>query len=154
MTCVFRRLPPYPIQLVSSSSLVMRQPLHVRLVEIILKDSLKYTDYDVLAWEMGLATLLIQRSGLRLLARNVRFPTLMFRPWYKFLLILAKRESSITKKWKAYIIANLSQTVRTIVSVVICLNAKVIEVSYDRCNKRIKNQNSNLILNWLFSYFN
>ena len=51
MACVFRRLPPCPIKLVSSSShcLVMRETLHVRLVEIILKDSLNYTDYDVLA---------------------------------------------------------------------------------------------------------
>ena len=38
-------------KLVSSSShcLVMRETLHVRLVEIILKDSMKYTDYNVLA---------------------------------------------------------------------------------------------------------
>ena len=51
LVCVFRRLLPFPIKLVSNSShcLVMREPLHVRLVEIILKDSLKYTDYHVLA---------------------------------------------------------------------------------------------------------
>ena len=41
MVCVFRRLLPFPIKLVSNSShcLVMREPLHVRLVEIILKGS-------------------------------------------------------------------------------------------------------------------
>ena len=51
MACVFRRLPLCLKKLVSSSShcLVMRETLHVRLVEIILKDSMKYTDYDVLA---------------------------------------------------------------------------------------------------------
>ena len=51
MACVFRRLPLCLKKLVSSSShcLVMRETLHVRLVEIILKDSLNYTDYDVLA---------------------------------------------------------------------------------------------------------
>ena len=54
-------------------------PFHVRLVEITSKDSLRYTDYDVLARKMGLATLLIQGSGLRLLSRNVIFATLMFR---------------------------------------------------------------------------
>ena len=55
-------------------------PFHVRLVEITSNDFLKHADYDVLSRKMGLATLLIQRSGLRLLARNVRFPILIFRP--------------------------------------------------------------------------
>ena len=77
-----RRLPPFSTKLVDSSShyLVMRKPLSRRLVEITSNDFLKHADYDVLSRKMGLATLLIQRSGLRLLARNVRFPILIFRP--------------------------------------------------------------------------
>ena len=37
VACVFRQLPPFPTKLVSSSShcLVMRTPLHVRLVELL-----------------------------------------------------------------------------------------------------------------------
>lgn len=43
----------------------------MRLLKTTLKDSLKHTDCNALAREMGLTTLFIQRSGLRLLVRNV-----------------------------------------------------------------------------------
>ena len=81
VVCVWSRLPFFPQNWSTAVVIIWScaNSFHVRLVEITLKDFLRYTDYDVLARKMGLATLLIQRSGLRLLSRNVRFATLMFR---------------------------------------------------------------------------
>lgn len=65
---------------------VMRKPAHTRLVKKIIRKFLPQHCSNDLTRKMGITKLLMQRSGLRLLACNVRFQCrLLLRFFFKLI---------------------------------------------------------------------